>query len=385
MLREARNFMKVRSERFQSLRNLTGPERWTLGGMVSFILLLHVLGWGAFIALILPQHFQLLGIGVVMTAYTLGMRHAFDADHISAIDNTTRKLMNQGQKPLSVGFWFSLGHSTIVFLLGAGLTFAARAIFGAVSNPHSALESFGGFFGTLVSGSFLYLIAILNLVILVGIVQAFMRMRQGGYSEADMETQLNARGFMYRIFGRLMKTIRRPVQMYLVGVLFGLGFDTATEVALLAATAGAATAGLPWYAVICLPVLFAAGMTIFDTMDGCFMNFAYGWAFARPIRKVYYNITITALSIGVAFVIGTIELLGLLPSELSLRGAFWRFMAGFNINTAGFFVVGMFAVTWAVSLGIWRFGRVEQRWDEAAARARASVPTDAGGAAVERA
>lgn len=353
--------MKVRSERFQS-RNLTGPERWTLGGMASFILLLHVLGWGAFIALILPQHFKLLGIGVVVTAYTLGMRHAFDADHISAIDNTTRKLMNEGQKPLSVGFWFSLGHSTIVCLLGAGLTFAARAIFGAVSNPHSALESFGGFFGTLVSGSFLYLIAILNLVILVGIVQVFMRMRQGGYSEADLEAQLNTRGFMYRIFGRLMKTIRRPVQMYPVGVLFGLGFDTATEIALLAATAGAATADLPWYAVLCLPVLFAAGMTIFDTMDGCFMNFAYGWAFSKPVRKVYYNIAITGLSVAVALLIGTIELLGLVAVELHLQGRFWNAAANFNINQAGFIIVGLFIVTWAIASSIWRFGHVEERW-----------------------
>jgi len=351
-----------RTRRHPQLSELTGPERWALGGMTSFILLLHVLGWGVFIAIILPHHFKLLGIGVAVTAYTLGMRHAFDADHISAIDNTTRKLMNEGHRPLSVGFWFSLGHSTIVFLLGVGLTFAARAIFGAVSDPNSSLESFGGFFGTAVSGLFLYLIAILNLVILFGIVQVFLRMRRGRYSEVDLEAQLNARGLMNRFFGKLMKTIRRPSNMYLVGVLFGLGFDTATEIALLAATAGAATAGLPWYAVICLPILFAAGMTVFDTMDGCFMNFAYGWAFSKPVRKVYYNIAITGLSVLVALLIGTIELLGLVAAELHLRGGFWNAAANFNINQAGFVIVGLFVITWAVASSYWHFGHVEERW-----------------------
>ena len=350
------------SHRFTSLKDLTGRERWSLGGITAFVALLHVLGWGTFIAIIVPQHFQLLGIGVAVTAYTLGMRHAFDADHISAIDNTTRKLMHDRQRPLSVGFWFSLGHGTIVFLLGVGLTFAAREVFGAVSNPHSALESFGGFFGTMVSGLFLYLIAILNLVILFGIVKVFLRMRTGQYSEDDLEAQLNARGLMYRFFGRLMKTIRRPVHMYPVGVLFGLGFDTATEITLLAATAGAATAGLPWYAVLCLPILFAAGMSLFDTMDGCFMNFAYGWAFSKPVRKVYYNIAITGLSVAVALLVGTIELLGLSAVELHLRGAFWSAAAHVDINQAGFLIAALFILTWVVATLVWHFGRVEERW-----------------------
>jgi high-affinity nickel-transport protein len=299
------------------------------------------------------------------------MRHAFDADHIAAIDNTTRKFMAEGRRPLSVGFFFSLGHSTIVVGLGIGITFAARAVFHAVKNPHSLLEQGGGLVGTAVSGGFLYLIAALNIVVLVGIVRVFLAMRSGRYSDEELEAQLNARGLMFRFFGRLMRSLRSSWQMYPVGVLFGLGFDTATEIALLAATAGAASESLPWYAVLCLPILFTAGMTLLDTIDGSFMNFAYGWAFARPVRKVYYNIVITGLSVAVAFFIGTIELVGLLATQLHLRGGVWHWAAGFSINTAGFVIAGGFLAVWLVALLVWRWGRVEARWDAAAARARA--------------
>ncbi len=326
------------------------------------ILFLHIVGWGIFILVILPEHLRLLGIGVAITAYTLGLRHAFDADHISAIDNTTRKLMADGQRPLTVGFWFSMGHSTIVFVIGVGLTIAAKAVFGAVHNPNSGLETFGGIFGTLISGIFLYLIAALNLIVLVGILKVFFQMRKGKFSDEELEQQLNSRGMMTRFFGKLMKSIRKPWQMYPVGVLFGLGFDTATEVALLAATAGAATEGLPWYAVLCLPILFAAGMSLFDTLDGSFMNFAYGWAFSKPVRKVFYNMSITALSITVAFLIGSIELLGLLSQEAHLHGAFWIAMANFSINKAGFMIVGLFVFTWLVALAIWHLGKIESKW-----------------------
>ncbi|MGH9301252.1 MAG: HoxN/HupN/NixA family nickel/cobalt transporter, partial [Acidimicrobiales bacterium] len=336
---------------------------------------LHVIGWGIFIAVIVPRHLG-LGIGVAVTAYTLGMRHAFDADHISAIDNTTRKFMSEGKRPLSVGFFFSLGHSSVVFVIGVALTFAARAVFGAVNNPGSTLHTFGGFVGTLVSGTFLYLIAILNLVILFGIVKVFREMRSGRFNDEELESQLNSRGLMFRFFGRLMGAIKSPWQMYPVGVIFGLGFDTATEVALLATTAGAATAGLPWYAVLALPVLFAAGMSLLDTLDGSFMNFAYGWAFAKPVRKVYYNITITGLSVAVAFLIGTIEIFGLTATELKLKGSFWAYMSNFNINRAGFIIVALFVFTWVTALGIWRFGRIEQRWEMAAARARVARGED---------
>ena len=365
--------MAATPSRWTRIRSSLTPREWRrVGGMAAFIIGLYIVGWGVFILAILPEHSKLLGIGVAVTAYTLGLRHAFDADHISAIDNTTRKLMSEGKRPLSVGFWFSLGHSSVVCALGVGLTFAAQAIIKEVSNTHSTVETFGGVIGTLVSGVFLYLIAILNLVILVGIVKVFLEMRRGRYNDEELEQQLNARGLMTRFFGKLMRSIRSPWQMYPVGVLFGLGFDTATEVALLAATAGAATAGLPWYAVLSLPILFAAGMATLDTLDGSFMNFAYGWAFSKPVRKVYYNITITGLSVAVAMLIGTIEIFGLLAAQLNLSGGFWGFMSGFNINEAGFIIVGLFVVTWAAALVIWRFGRIEQRWERAAAERRSA-------------
>ncbi|HUY08627.1 MAG TPA: HoxN/HupN/NixA family nickel/cobalt transporter [Candidatus Dormibacteraeota bacterium] len=358
--------------RLARIRNSLTPAEWgRAGGMTAFILGLHLVGWGLLFTVILPMHLKVFGIGIAITAYTLGMRHAFDADHIAAIDNTTRKFMAEGKRPLSVGFWFSLGHSSVVFGLAVGLTIAVKAVAGAATNHHSTLEGFGGFFGTLVSGTFLYLIAFLNLVVLVGIIKVFINMRQGRFSNEELEQQLNSRGMMYRFFGKLMRAIRSPWQMYPVGVLFGLGFDTATEIALLVVAAGVATAGLPWYAILCLPILFAAGMSLLDTIDGSFMNFAYGWAFAKPVRKVYYNITITSLSVGVAFLIGTVEILGLVATELHLKGGFWHSAAKFNINAAGFFIVGLFVVTWVVALAIWRFGKVEHRWERAAARARA--------------
>ena len=363
--------MAASPSRWARIRGSLTPREWgRVGGMVGFIIGLYVVGWGVFIVAILPEHSKFLGIGVAVTAYTLGLRHAFDADHISAIDNTTRKLMSEGKRPLSVGFWFSLGHSSVVFALGVGLTFAARAIISQLAGKNSTVETFGGIIGTLVSGTFLYLIAILNLIVLVGIVKVFLEMRRGRYNDEELEQQLNARGLMTRFFGKLMRSIRSPWQMYPVGVLFGLGFDTATEVTLLAATAGAATAGLPWYAVLSLPILFAAGMATLDTLDGSFMNFAYGWAFSKPVRKVYYNITITGLSVAVAMLIGTIEIFGLLAAQLNLSGGFWDFMSSFNINEAGFIIVGLFVVTWAAALVIWRFGRIEQRWERAAAERR---------------
>ena len=363
--------MATIAARWATVRTGLTPGEWrSAGAMAGFIALLHVLGWGIFFVAIVPQHFRVLGIGVAVTAYTLGMRHAFDADHIAAIDNTTRKLMAEGKRPLSVGFWFSLGHSTVVFVLGLALTFAARFVIGQVTGESTVLRSFGGVFGTLVSGTFLYLIAILNLVILVGIVRLFIEMRRGRFDDAELEQQLNARGLMFRIFGKLMRAIRSPWQMYPVGVLFGLGFDTATEVALLALAAGAATQGLPWYVILSLPLLFAAGMSVLDTLDGSFMNFAYGWAFSKPVRKVYYNITITGLSVAVALLIGSIELFGLLASELKLSGGFWSFFANFDLNQAGYIIVGLFVVTWVVALLVWRVARIEQRWAAAAARRR---------------
>src|SRR5580692_8439640 len=327
------------TNRLMTLRRSLSPEEWRRAQwMFGSIILLHALGFGIFIAFVVPGHYKGLGFGVSILAYTLGARHAFDADHISAIDNTTRKLMADRQgvpgakRPLSVGYFFSLGHSTIVVAIGLGLVIAEKAVYGAVSNNGSGLEQFGGVFGTIISACFLYLIALLNIVILAGIMKVFRSMRDGSYDEEELERQLNNRGLMFRFFGRWMRTIDKEWKMYPVGVVFGLGFDTATEVLLLATTAFFASKGLPWYSIMCLPILFTAGMALLDTLDGCFMNLAYGWAFFNPVRRIYYNLAITGLSIGICFFIGTIEVLGLLPSELHLKGPFWRLMANFNLN-----------------------------------------------------
>jgi high-affinity nickel-transport protein len=349
-----------------SRTKLTGRERGRLSGMGAVVLALNLGGWGIFIFAIIPHHFRFtglgLGLGVAFTAWTLGARHAFDADHISAIDNTTRKLMADGKRPLATGFFFALGHSTIMMAVGVGLTIAARAVFGAVVDPNSGYETLGGVIGTVLAATFLYLIAILNLVVLAGILTVFRDMRKGRYDEEELERRLQARGLMWRFFGQFMRSITKTRHMFFVGLIFGIGFDTATEVLLLAATAAAATQGLPWYAVLSLPLLFAGGMTLFDTLDGCFMNFAYGWAFARPVRKVYYNLVITGLSIAVAFLIGTIEVFGLLSSELHFHGAFWDFMADFDINKAGFAIAALFVIVWVVAIAYWKIGRVENKW-----------------------
>ena len=354
---------------------VTAREWGRLAAMFGFILAINVAGWAIFILYVMPHHFDYrgeggskglgVGIGVAITAWLLGFRHAFDADHISCIDNTTRKLMADGKRPLGTGFFFSFGHSTVIVAVGVGITIAARAVFGAVVDPSSVYETAGGTIGTLLSAGFLYLIALLNLIVLSGIFKVFVRMRSGAYDEQQLEAQLQARGLMYRFFGRFMKSINHTWQLYFVGLVFGIGFDTATEVVLLTATVYAATSGLPFYAVLALPLLFAGGMTLFDTLDGCFMNFAYGWAFARPVRKVYYNLVITALSIAAAFLIGTVELLGILTGELHLHGAFWDFMANFDINKAGFAIAGLFGVVWAVAIAVWRFAGLESRWDSA--------------------
>ncbi len=355
--------------RLAMVRAAFSPDDWRrTRWMFASILALHIIGFGIFIIFVVPGHYKGLGIGVSILAYTLGSRHAFDADHISAIDNTTRKLMNDrmdvegARRPLSVGYWFSLGHSTIVVAIGAGLVIAEKAVYGAVSNNGSGLEKFGGVFGTLVSATFLFLIAVLNVVILAGILKVFRSMRDGSYDEEELERQLNNRGLMYRFFGRWMKSITKEWQMYPVGVVFGMGFDTATEVALLATTALLAAKALPWYSIMCLPILFTAGMALLDTLDGCFMNFAYGWAFFNPVRKIYYNLAITGLSIAICVLVGAIEVLGLLPTELHWKGSFWHFMEHFNINVAGYVIVGLFIVTWGAAMLLWRYGHIEEKW-----------------------
>jgi nickel/cobalt transporter (NiCoT) family protein len=261
-----------------------------------------------------------------------------------------------------VGFWFSLGHSTVVFGLCILLSLGVRALAGQVRDDSSALHQTTGLIGTTVSGVFLYIIGILNLVVLVGILKVFRRMRQGDFDEAELEHHLDNRGFMNRILKGATKAVRKPWHIYPVGILFGLGFDTATEVGLLVLAAGAAAFALPWYAILVLPILFAAGMSLFDTVDGCFMNFAYGWAFAKPVRKIFYNITITALSVAVALIIGTIELVSILVDKLGIRSGPLAALAGVDLNYVGYAIVGLFVITWILALGVWRFGKIEQKW-----------------------
>ena len=353
---------------------LSRSEWQRVSAMFGFVGFLHLLGWGL-LAYAAGHHYNLgggkaLGLGTGVLAYTLGMRHAFDADHIAAIDNTTRKMMAEGRRPMSVGFFFSLGHSSIVFMLTLFLGLGIKALGTQVTNNNSSLHHYGGLVGTLVSGGFLYLIAILNIVVLWGIVKLFLEMRRGTFDDSTLEKHLNARGLFMRFFGPLARSIDKPWKMYPLGVLFGLGFDTATEVAFLVLAGSSVAAGLPLWALLSLPILFAAGMSLLDTFDGSFMNFAYGWAFAKPIRKVYYNITITGLSVVVAVFIGTLELLQVLSTQLKLSGGIWNIANNFDINKAGFIVVGLFIAIWVASLGIWRFGKVESRWEKAAVAAQ---------------
>jgi high-affinity nickel-transport protein len=344
------------------------PQEWRRAGLLAAAVIgLHVVGFFILLALVVPHDYRLgssgaFGLGIGITAYTLGLRHAFDADHIGAIDNTTRKLMSEGQRPLSVGFFFSLGHSSIVFLLGLLVSLGVKGLGGEVANDGSSLHQTTGVIGPLVSGTFLVLIGILNLTILVSILGIFRRMRHGDFDEEELEEQLDSRGFMNRLYGRATRAIRKPWQMYPLGMLFGLGFDTATEVALLVLAGGAAASGLPFYAILCLPILFAAGMSLFDTIDGAFMNFAYGWAFSKPVRKIFYNITITGLSVAVALLIGSIELLSVLADKLALSGGVWDFVSGLDLNVVGYVIVGLFVLTWTIALAVWRFARIEERW-----------------------
>ena len=348
--------------------SLTAQDKRSLAGMSGFILLLHVIGFGVLLTLVVPRHFDLgatgiFGIGVGILAYTLGMRHAFDADHIAAVDNTTRKLMaDGGRRPLSVGFWFSLGHSTIVFGLAFLLSVGVKALAGQVEDDGSELHSVTGIIGASVSGVFLWILGILNLVVLLNIIAVFRRMRTGEFDEAELEDHLNRRGFMNRFLGGLTKSVTKPWHIYPIGVLFGLGFDTATEIGLLVLAGGAAAFNLPFYAILILPILFAAGMCLLDTIDGVFMNFAYGWAFAKPVRKVFYNITITALSVAVALIIGTIELIGVLADQAKIESGPVAAIAAIPLDYAGYGIVLLFLVAWLVALAVWRFGHIEEKW-----------------------
>ncbi|WP_255491550.1 MULTISPECIES: HoxN/HupN/NixA family nickel/cobalt transporter [unclassified Actinotalea] len=346
---------------------LTRGEWASIGAMTGVVAALHVIGWGLLLLVVAPAQYRVdsttvFGVGLGLTAYTLGMRHAFDADHIAAIDNTTRKLMAEGRRPVSVGFWFSLGHSSIVFGLCVLLALGVRALAGQVEDDSSALQQTTGLIGITVSAVFLLAIGIINLVVLRQILQVFRAMRRGVYDEAALERQLDNRGVINRLLPRVTKAVTKPWHMYPVGLLFGLGFDTATEVSLLVLAGGAAAFELPWYAIITLPVLFAAGMSLLDSIDGCFMNFAYGWAFSKPVRKVYYNIAITGLSVAVALLIGGIEVVSIFAEKLAITSGPVAWVGGLDLGMVGYVVVGLFVVAWVVALAVWHFGRIEERW-----------------------
>jgi high-affinity nickel-transport protein len=338
----------------RSITGLFGDDRQNVRAKIFctylFLAAANVALWAVAIATF--HHYPML-LGTAFLAYSFGLRHAVDADHIAAIDNVTRKLMQQGKRPVGVGFYFSLGHSTIVFGLSATVVVMAVAI----KNRFDAIENFGNIAGTLISAFFLLGIAIMNVVILSSIVRTFQKVKAGGvYADEDLNLLLARRGFFGRLFRGLFRLIDHSWQMYPIGVLFGLGFDTATEVGLLGISATEASKGLPIWSIMVFPALFAAGMALIDTTDNIFMLGAYGWAFAKPLRKLYYNITITFVSVLVALIIGGIETLGLVQGELNLSGPFWNPIASLNNNFGmlGYVIIGIFIVSWIVSVVLYK-------------------------------
>jgi high-affinity nickel-transport protein len=350
----------------------TAPTRldrtdWmSIAAIGGIVLALHVFGWGVLVFGVAPQHITLgsagvFGVGLGVTAYLLGVRHAFDADHIAVIDNTTRKLVGEGTRSLSAGFWFSLGHSSVVFGLAFLLAIGVRAVAGPVQDEGSPLLQTLGLVGSLVAGTFLILIGLSNLFAAVGIAKVYRRMRAGDFDEAELEHHLQQRGFLARLFARVMRRVSKPWHLYPVGLLMGLGFDTATQVALLVLAAGTAAFTLPWYAILVLPVLFAAGMSLFDALDGILMSRAYGWAFLQPVRKIYYNLTVTVLSVVVALVIGVIVLAGLLVDRFGIESGPLATIGSADLEFVGFLIVGLFIAAWLIAIAVWRFGQGEKR------------------------
>ena len=333
------------------------PGEWRrLAGFYGVVAALHVAGWGLYLHYA-GTHPALVGLGFV--AYMFGLRHAFDADHIAAIDDTVRFLLQKGKRPLGVGFFFSLGHSTVVLVLAVAIAIAA----GAVTSRIPAMKEIGSLIGVTVSGSFLLLIGALNLVVLLGIVGVWRQATRGSHSHQHLDDLLMQRGLVNRLFGsRLSKAINHSWQLYPLGLLFGLGFDTASEVALLAMTAGAAAGNLPIPAVLCLPILFAAGMSVMDTTDGVLMSKAYNWAFLNPLRKIFYNLATTGLSIVVALVIGTVELAQVFIRLTGATGGVYDVIAEIDFGVLGYVIVGLFLLAWALSVAVWKFGRLEQRY-----------------------
>jgi nickel/cobalt transporter (NiCoT) family protein len=333
------------------------PQEWArLAALYGFIAALHGLGWGLYLHYA-AGYPQIVGLGFV--AYMFGLRHAFDADHIAAVDDTVRFMLQKGRKPLAVGFFFSLGHSTVVLALALAIAVSAAA----VKTHLPQLQSMGAVIGAGVSGTFLWLIGILNLLVLLDILKIWHIAKAGTHNHAHLDSLLQKRGLLNRLFGgRVQQLMNHSWQMYPLGLLFGLGFDTASEVGLLAMTAGAAAGNLPMPAVLCLPVLFAAGMTVMDTTDGVLMTKAYHWAFINPLRKIFYNITTTGLSVAVALLVGSVELLQVFIGLFGLHGRFYDAIAALDFGVLGYIIVGMFVLAWGLSFALWKFGRLEQRY-----------------------
>ncbi|MDP9013607.1 MAG: HoxN/HupN/NixA family nickel/cobalt transporter [Pseudomonadota bacterium] len=340
-------------------RNIFTSAEWArIGALYGCVALLHVVGWGLYLHYV-GAYPSLVGLGFV--AYMFGLRHAFDADHIAAVDDTVRYLLQKGKKPLGIGFFFSLGHSTVVLGLAIGIAFSASA----VKQELPQLKNIGGLIGAGVSGTFLWIIGILNLLVLLDILKVWQKEKSGKRSHAHLEELLQQRGLVNRLLGgSLQKLMNHSWQMYPLGLLFGLGFDTASEVGLLAMTAGASAGDMPVAAVLSLPTLFAAGMTMMDTTDGILMSKAYNWAFVNPLRKILYNMTTTGLSVAVALIIGSIELMQVLIGTLDLQGPLFLFITRLDFGILGYIVVGMFLLTWCLSVAIWKFGRIEERFTQ---------------------
>jgi len=334
---------------------LTGEEKASILGLYIVLAIATLFGFIGSIVIAQALESTFL-FGLCMAAFVLGLRHGVDADHIVAIDNTTRKLMHEGKRPVTVGTWFSLGHSTVVVGLTVGLVLATRIV---VQN-NSVLQSSGSIIGTAVSGLFLFLIGAVNALIVIGVYRVFQRIRRGSVDESQLNELLENRGFLNRYFKGLFRIVKRPWQIYPIGVLFGLGFDTASEILLFALAVGFGVASaVPIWMVLILPVMFTLGMVLVDTTDGVTMCVAYGWAFVKPLRKIYYNLTITVISVLVAFVIGGVELLQVLSGELNLQGPFWGWLAGLNFEIIGYWIIGIFVASWLASIAVWKYKRFE--------------------------
>jgi high-affinity nickel-transport protein len=328
-----------------------GSLRGPLIGIYSLLIAINLGVWAWALVVFRDQPILL---GTALLAYGFGLRHAVDADHIAAIDNVTRKLMQDGKRPVSVGFFFAMGHSTVVILAAAGIAATATAL----SAHFDQFKSIGGVIGTLVSALFLFVIAFANLIILRSVWLTYRHVRSGGrYVDEDFDILLNSRGVLARLFRPLFKLVTTGWHMFPLGFLFGLGFDTATEVALLGISATQAARGVSIWSIMVFPALFAAGMSLIDTTDGVLMLGAYNWAFVKPIRKLYYNLTITLVSVVVAFLIGGIEALGLIADQLDLSGWFWDGIGTLNdnFNNLGFLIIGVFIAAWVGSIIIYRY------------------------------